>query len=238
MNKIFSGEENIPEAAKPGRSEYLRADIKPIMACIGTPADFEDYPGPTAVFDGYRNAEENNNAHHVDYRASGTYVMSPVDKQDKFSDSFRNCTGLLVAGQDKNTGGNISFLSHESPRFFLLTEEYKNEFIADLEQRLEEIRERCVDGTIDARIVGGNYFTKEKKYMEDYLESIKLLSSEVSKVLGFEPIVVTGPKTLVGNDDVYYDNEHRRLYIVRPKVGNATSESFVLKDLEEQKKKW
>jgi hypothetical protein len=39
-------------------------------------------------------------------------------------------------------------------------------------------------------------------------------------------------------DDIYYDNKERRLYIVRPDVGNATTESFLPSDIEEQRKKW
>lgn len=265
LNRAFSGEKNKSLPADGGSKEvasktinregfeYLRADIKPIMACIGTRADFKDYPGPTTTFEDPKHPKPVDNAHHVDYwgnpielRAKGyknqadyTYVISVIDNKDKFSNGFKNCTGLLVAGRDKKTNENISFLSHQDPQYFLLSDKEKQEFITDLKQRITEMKEKCADGTIDARIVGGNYYSNGN-FEENYLKSIELLSSETSKILGFEPIVSTGPKTHErgGQDDVFYDNENRRLYILRPEVGNATTEPFEPKNIENQKKKW
>lgn len=243
--------------------EYLRSDIKPIMACVGKPSDFKDYPGPTAVFD-YDNLDgdnpdfdksNSNNAQHVDYfgdpkelnkegfsnQGKYSYVISVINNQDKFSNKFKNCTGLLVAGQDKNTGENISFLSHEDPDYFLSSEESRQKFMSDLRKRLEEMKGRSADGTIDARIVGGNYFIDKyslDKFTKHYLKSIEVLTSEVSEALGFEPVVVMGPKTIKGQDDVFYDNEHRRLYIMRPVVGDSTSESFIQKEIKDKEGKW
>ena len=251
------------ESMERGNFEYLRADIKPIMACVGKPSDFKDYPGPTDVFsyDKLNVGESNsNNAQHVDYfgdpkeltregfqnQGEYSYVISRINNQDKFSNKFKNCTGLLVAGKDKMTGENISFLSHEDPDYFLSSEESRQKFMSDLRQRLKEIKERSADGTIDARIVGGNYFTdkrdwsgdKTNKFTKHYLESIKLLAEETSGALGFEPIVVMGPKTKSGQDDVFYDNENRRLYIVRAVADAAISGSFVPKEIKEEEKKW
>lgn len=258
-----------PRESKEGsKFEYLRSDIKPIMACVGKPADFKDYPGPTVVFNKNNpyninldfSKSNSTNAQHVDYfgdpkkmseegsRNQGeySYVISRINNQDKFSNKFKNCTGLLVAGKDKNTGENISFLSHEDPDYFLSSEESRQKFMSDLKKRLEEIKERSADRTIDARIVGGNYFTdkgdwsrdKIDKFAKHYLESIELLAAETSGVLGFEPIVVMGPKTKSGQDDVFYDNENRRLYIVRTVADAAISESFVPKEIKDQEKKW
>ncbi len=87
-------------------------------------------------------------------------------------------------------------------------------------------------------IVGGNYFKDLDDFSENYLGSIKLLSAETIKVLGFEPVVITGPKIVSGRDDIFYDNKNRRLYIIRPEVGNASTKSFVHGDIEKQKKEW
>jgi len=71
---------------------------------------------------------------------------------------------------------------------------------------------------------------------KNYLESIELLSTEVVKILGVEPVVITGPKMYSGDDDVYYDNERRRIYIIRPKAGDVSTESFLPSDVKGQEK--
>ncbi len=113
--------------------------------------------------------------------------MSPIDNLDKLSRSFYNCTGAVVTGKDKNTSENISFLSHQDPEYFL-DEEKKFRFARDLKRQIEELRRRSIEGSIDAVILGGQSTGKE------YVESIKLLGHEISDLLGFEPVVITGPK--------------------------------------------
>lgn len=103
---------------------------------------------------------------------------------------------------------------------------------------LNEIKERSVEGTIDAVIFGGMYIKDWVRIQKDYLESVKLLTTEIKNILGFEPLVITGPKTVLGNDDVFYDNEHRRLYIIRPEVGDESTKSYWPSDIDKQKKKW
>ncbi|OGM98048.1 MAG: hypothetical protein A2915_01325 [Candidatus Yanofskybacteria bacterium RIFCSPLOWO2_01_FULL_41_34] len=71
------------------------------------------------------------------------------------------------------------------------------------------------------------------------MESIQLLSEQAQNILGFEPVVMTGPKTRRGGyDNVFYDNNNRRLYIMRQQVGDETSKSYLQSDAENQKKKW
>ncbi|MFC1756688.1 hypothetical protein ACFLZC_00805 [Patescibacteria group bacterium] len=246
------------ESEKIETAEYLRPDIKPIMACIGTLADFKHSHSPhlNKIEDAINNESRDNSTTNVDYfgspmelqrqgfknRGKHSYVISTIDNKDKFSHNFINCTGIIVTGKDRETGKNVSFLSHQDPEHFLREEEDKKQFAADLRERTEELKKRCEDGTIDARIIGGNYFGEDRweydRYQEDYLKSIKLLSSESSDILGFEPAIVVGPKTVSGKDDVFYDNENRRLYIIRPVVGDASSESFLPQNIEEQEKKW
>lgn len=241
------------ESKNPLKSEHLKEGVKPIMAGIGTPDQFKSHPG--AEEEMFRDINSNKSRIlNVDYYGNpkdlaeqkfknageSSYAISPIDNSNKFSKGFANCTGLVVAGQDKETGENISFLSHQDPSHFLEERDNKKgHFLDDLRQRLNELKERSVDGTIDAIIVGGNYFKNEEGYKKQYLGSIKLLSEEALKILGFEPVVMTGPKRVgYGRDNVYYDNEQRRLYIMRPEVGNATTESYVRSKIEEQEKKW
>ena len=230
---------------------HLKEGIRPIMACVGT---YEQFGGHHAVEKLARDIDAGaGSAHNVDYYGNPEdlsrrgfknkdrylYVISPVDNLDKFSKSFRDCTGVVVTGLDKKTGKNISFLSHQDPQHFL-KEENKNAFVHDLRQQLRAIRELSKEGTIDAIIVGGNYFNMEDsgEFADKYVASIAFLSKEIKEALGFEPLIKTGPKVVGGSDDILLDTKHRRLYVVRPEVGDVTTESFVTSDMKTFAQKW
>jgi hypothetical protein len=236
------------------KNKHLIEGVKPIIACVGS---FEDF----GIKDPYpKNAPEYEidlklkNAQFIDIDSSKdklaqdkflnagekTYVISEINDADKFSKKFHRCTGLIVSGIDKTTGKNISFVSHQDPFKFLLDD--KEKFKNDLKEKIKEIKEKCREGTIDAVIVGGIFYTDTEldnfQVMETYKTSIDLLGKETSGSLGFEPIVINGPKTsrIIG-DDIYFDNENRRLYFLRPKVNQNTGD-FIPSDIENQKEKW
>jgi len=228
---------------------HLKEGIRPIMTCIGTPVDF----GTSSTRWIFNHLPKPGSLHNVEFHGStryfesknflnggsGTYVFSSLDDKDKFSESFCDCTGLIVAGVDKKTGQNISFLSHQYPQVFLF--EKKDDFIKDLNELLLEAKKRCVSKTVDAVIVGGNYSnginSKKISYKQSYLDSIELLSKEVKNVLGFEPSVVNGPKGIIGSDNVFYDNENKRLYFMRVEV-NPDTGNFTQSDIDKEKDKW
>jgi len=246
--------------------EHLNLNIKgakPIMACIGSIEDYCSSGQVDILKESFEHSDDISNVdfkgdpdelYNKDFLVGGfkTYVLSPVDSKNKFSKEFFNCTVLVVSGIDKETGKNISFLTHQHP------EEISNkgsEFTSYLKQRLNEIKKKCMPGTIDAIVVGGNYLSAEdfkkrhqystastkelaqlvKKNLQNYLNSIKLLSTKVMETLDFEPVIINGAKESVGYDDIYYNNDERRVYFIREKV-NEKIGSFTRSDIEEGKK--
>jgi hypothetical protein len=159
---------------------------------------------------------------------SYSYVISAIDSQSKFSNKYKNCTGLLVAGVDKRTGKNVSFLTHQEPVNVILLK--KEKFLDHLRLQLERVKAQCKPGTLDSILIGGNDLNQNHTFLDDnldpvtmsyakiYTDSNKLISDEVKKILGFEPDIVNGPKTVTGGDEFYYDNENRRGYLARPKI--------------------
>ena len=231
------------------KSEHLNEGVSPIMICLGTCEDFN-----TFVNGDYFSAKSENidwfgspsdlKRQNIKNAGLGTYVVSPVDAVNKRSKDFLNCTGIVVAGQKKDKGGDISVLSHKKADRFLPAEVCE-QFAADLKERLEELKANTIPGTVDGVIYGGNYI-KNSKYGEefdklaqqDYKDSITLYSRIFSEVFGFEPVVGFGPKLISHGDSVFFDNAHRRLHVFRPAVGDASSESFLPKDIEKQEEKW
>lgn len=114
----------------------------------------------------------------------------------------------------------------------------KNIFKRDLDLSLEEIKERCIEGTIDSVIFGGNYL-EDPRSQKNYVESVKLVTKVVENVLGFEPLVMTGPKDNIEKDNVFYNNDNRQLYIIRDNSdGDFSVKSFYPSEINEQYKKW
>jgi len=249
--------EKIPsekEAVNLPKYEHLNKGEKPIIASIGPRENLDE---PTDSIQVSRIPEPKEGAHDVDYfadqkelekrglkhgGAGHAYVMSPIDDKDKFSKNFINCTGIVVAGREKQTGKDISFFAHlYSPSIAFKTRK-RETFLSDLHEQMEEIKKRTEEGTIDATIFGGNYFSENdpinKRTVMDYTKVIEILSKELKKGLGFDPIIMTGPKTVLNGEDVYYDTANRRMHIVRPETGNSSTASYVAKDMETEKEKW
>lgn len=222
---------------------------KPIIVCLGTVDDYGiDKLNPVP------NEFDINQAHNIDWASSKkelmknrflnagerTYVISPIDNSDKFSKELSRCTGLIIAGTDKKTGENISFLSHQDP-YALFINLKKDNFVKHLNQRLLEMKNRCRQSSVSSVIVGGRYYGEthpEIDYvLESYPDIVKLIDLEVKKVLGIETVVANGPKIPRGFDDIYYDNKNRRLYLIRPRINSDTG-SFPASDVDNQKNKW
>ncbi|MFA5831640.1 MAG: hypothetical protein WC878_07490 [Candidatus Paceibacterota bacterium] len=229
------------------KSEHLSKGIKPIIACVDTHEnlktleDLKNSPDRPTNVDYYLKPKkmDEKGIKHAGFK---TYLISPVNETNKFSEGFTECTGVVVAGVDKETGKNISFLSHEDPFHFLANPE---KFLSDMQSSLEEMKSRCVPGTIDAIIAGGNYITEPRrtgrfaKQREAYRNSIALLARLMESVFGFEPVVIAGPKNVPGYGDyLFYDTENRRLHLFRPETGDTSTESYMPKDFAEQEKKW
>lgn len=235
--------------------EHLKEGVLPIMACVGTMYDYKKDKKIQRLFLGKKIP----NVHDVDFDAhplelkkvgfendgEKSYVISVVDGLDKYSKRYYDCTGLIIAGKEKETGKNISFMSHQNPSYFLKENKFK--FSTDLVKQIQAIKNRCEEGTIDAVIFGGRYAKvidfkdsdpKRDMFMEEYLKSIKLVSQRVKDALGFEPLVITGPKTIPGTDRVFYDNENRRLYLIRENDDFDSVQSFSPSELEERRKNW
>lgn len=228
-----------PEQPKEqNRYTHLKEGIKPIMACIGTQEQFEEEPkkNPKAHIINFFNDSHELNKKDFKNDGARTYVISTLDDLDKASRSFFNCLGLVAAGVERKTGENVSFLSHQRPWQILKGNHEK--FVKDFDEKLAELKERGEKGTIDVVIFGGNYLVGGQGSQFDYRSSVELLSTEVEKILGFKPVVIAGPKLTEGGENVLYDNEYRRLYILRPEVGNSSSESFSPDKIKEQEEKW
>jgi curved DNA-binding protein CbpA len=83
------------------------------------------------------------------------YVISRADETPKRSNSYRNCSTVIVVGEDME-GNQLSFLTHQNPDYFLTT--HKEQFRTDVSSRIQEMVSRCKPGTIDVSVLGGNYY--------------------------------------------------------------------------------
>ena len=230
--------------------EHLKKGEKGIIACFGTFRDFEKTePDLCKILLSPSFDHQANDAENVDFYAKPaewkninaktadpeTYVISSVSSRDKLTRYLYDCTSVFAVGREKKTKKNISFLSHQDPTKFL-RERYREQFTNDLSDSFAELKNRCVKGTIDAVISGGMFlmdlpdaewcWDDARKVRKGYKDSISLLSEIAEEVLGFEPVVICGPKKVERSDSVFCVNNTRRMYIARPQVGNTMTESY------------
>ena len=244
--------------------EHLTNGEKPIFACVEGYYDIPAKPGvrdPETVKDLVSRMKKEGNCEDLDDWLSGEdlkekgfiqgsgFNMTPLSPNAKSSGGFLMCLGLAAVGRNSASQENIGFLSHQNPSSFLGDEE---ELRNALNQRLNELKDQSVTGSVDIVIFAGEYDTEERGdgSKKEYQNALAFLKEEVKKVFGFEPVIITGPKVLPLLKDgdprratweeeaVFLDTENRRLFISRPSVGDASAESFLPKDIGTQKEKW
>ena len=186
-----------------------------------------------------------------------TYVISLCNEKNKYSLAYLDCTGVVAVGVDKSTKKNISFMSHQNPDSFIEDEEVRLNFKRDLNKDLDDLITRCIPGSVDVVVFGGNKEDLKDKMPDDnfrmgidnmndffkgpfdtYVKSVKFLNFIVKQKTGFSPVVLSGPndnfKTNNHSLSVYFDNENRRLYMIRPKQEESEkNESFVASKVED-----
>jgi len=163
------------------------------------------------------------------------YVLSSVNSNDKFSADFYTCIGIVAVGTDRETGENISFALH-TPAYQPGDETddlILNKLAPELEAKLLTLKERCIEGSIDAVMVGGKInFAQSGDLDKNIYEKTKdFLTSKVESALGIYPVSIAGPKEItdkninsylylkegsVRGDEFYFDNMKRRLFLLRP----------------------
>ena len=150
--------EKIPDALK---SEHLKEGVKPIMTAIldGSNLGESENAIEKIVESGeFVNYDENpdvlkrNNMRNAGVQ---TYAISDSNEKNKYSRRYWNCTGVAIVGTNKETGEQVSFLSHQDPWKFL--EANERDFMNDLSESIKKLKQNSQDGTVDATVFGGHY---------------------------------------------------------------------------------
>ncbi len=246
--------ENPKEEINSLKSEHLNEGVQPIIGCVISDEEFgllqndfvKEFEDPSNSLD-VKYGEYSDELEKKGFKviASGICIISPIDDRNKKSFEYANCTGVVAVGMEKETGKNISFLTHQNPRSL---KQYKESTSRALVESLDELKSRCTEGTIDIVIVGGSYIIRVIKInnntyrdgvvQDEYEESIKVLSEQVRSVFGFEPVVISGPKMLNGEEKVFFNNENRRLYLVGPTGTSTGVKPFTQNNIDDEKPAW
>ena len=192
-----------------------------------------------------------------------TYVIPGFNEKDKFSERYWGCTGVVFVGKDKETGKQISFMTHQDP--YSILDDKEQIFKEDLSERIKEFKNKVLVDSIDAIVYGGYGYNNsdqkddfeldekdeknEKEKMPeytDYKKSIVLIGEVIKNELGFEPTVIVGPNSNYKEEDedsypteAYFDTQNRRLFLVRPyQDNNKFNEDYLPSQVEEKSKEW
>lgn len=233
--------------------EMEKTGFNPIMVCVGHERGLADImevgPDEHVEFEDIDLPNESiqNVTEGSLHSGEETYVISDISSTDKASFELYDCTGIIAVGVDKETGENISFLSHQTPESLLYDDETIIEkFKRDLKNRLSQLNDRSKPNSIDIVVFGGNFLpptanisvTKtERDYIGNYKKSIRLISGIVEGELNFEPLVIVGPKKNLGEDSVFLKTDKRRMYLNRNRE-KTNIESFLPSQLDEVGSEW
>lgn len=103
------------------------------------------------------------------------YLMSNVSEDDKYSLDYRNCTWVIMTWIDRISWKNISFMTHQDPKFFL---KHKSIFKNDLKQKIDEIIEKSKPWSIDVVLFWwSEWYDLE---FEEYEKGVKLLDKIIT----------------------------------------------------------
>ncbi len=158
-------------------------------------------------------------------------VISHINIKNKFSKWYYDCTGIVAIGRDKETGENISFLTHQNP-MYLEGGAPKESFSHAVTTALEALREKSVQWSIDIVILWGlGYLTSsEDKNLAErnfrrYTKVIEWLNDIIFNVMKFYPVAVCSPLVFPSNNgskDIFIDTQKRQIHFWKPtRKGNC-----------------
>ena len=221
------------------KGEHLKEGISPIMGGIYNDKELMDEDNnffnefkKNATFVNFKSNPDEASRNRFLNSGKETYVISAIDKTNKYSKDFYSCTSVYGVGIDKDTGENISFVTHQDPDKFLKNTNIQNDFKDDLCKTIDELTSRSIPGSVDVVLLGGNKnisyadpinsidmdkMTPQQAYnfieqqdsgpMDKYRRSIKYMGKIISDKLNFIPVVITGPNSNVKENDFTHSNE-------------------------------
>ena len=149
------------------------------------------------------------------------YVISGIDTNDKYSEGYQNCTGIILFGKNWN-GENISLLSHQKPEYFLNSENFKN----DLEHKLTQFCKEVKD--IQCFIVWWNVWEPWNNLT--YQQSISCLK-DILKSHKLIPKILPPNNLITSEIMVNIETKNNKINILRPKQNILQSLQDKLKRL-------
>lgn len=225
------------------QAEQKEKEFKPIHACLVDVHNIDKQTQKTidrikkeGIFIDYDGGSYFYAKNNIKNAGIGTYVISQCDDKDKWSTRYWDCTGIVAVAEDKETGKQISFISHQSPEGI---NEEKDKFINDLAESFSDLRDRTQNVNIDVVVFGGH------GNLRKYLDSIKSVGAILHEEFNIEPTIMTGPNfhqklsdPLNNPTEGYFDTQNRRLYIVRPPQESEANENYLPHELDKQRDKW
>ena len=228
--------------------EHLREDVRPLMASIVDLQDVDDFTqeqmseieqdGTNVEYAEYNSNHKSNNMVYLGKALDNVAVISDIDEKNKFSTGFYNCTGVAGVGVDAVTGKELSFLTHQDPGYFLKGDFNKANFISGVADKLEELRQKSIPGSVDIVLFGGRSVEDGVEESAEYHDSIELVAQEIEKTFGFQPVVFQPKSIIYGVTNVYLDTAKRHMYLLQIEDEERDGTAFNAQDLSKREEEW
>ena len=143
---------------------------------------------------------------------------SDLSPENKRSESFYMCIGIIITGIDAESDNPVSFLMHFSPLVHFSDEKKKGAkqdplqkaFLEDFAKKVAAFKKAVKPGTMSAVVIGGH--TPD---IDAYNRAVDALGKVLQKGTGVALEVASRPSEEGGFTHVYVDTKNKRIHIVR-----------------------
>lgn len=239
------------------RESLTQAEKESLSLLRDSRSEFVDWfpprAGDTRDRTGQRRSRDNAD------NAFGTYAISRVSEEIKYTDWTKDCINVAVVGLDRKMNRNVSFLIHVSIDAVLSIPE-GGTFLEDMRATVKEFLQRADPGTVDVALCGGVFsddvpgFSFEKDdavnegdmpratYADEYEIAIGVLEIISQQLFEIEPQVAVAPTMRewdVPGSDVILDAQRRRLDVVRFEQPDGVNiPPFLASEIRERVAEW
>jgi len=147
------------------------------------------------------------------------YIISQISPDDKCSLGYFNCTGLAAIGTCKDTGQQLSLLTHQEKD----AHTKRADFFDKLTETFLAFKQRVDLSTVDVAMFGGSLRDEDRS---DYFRQVGLFTALSQEILGADMKTLSGPRAGLPNKmglHVFLHTQMRRIVSFGPGTINLTA---------------
>jgi len=162
------------------------------------------------------------------------FVISQITDKPLYSTEYKDCTGIVAIGKDKETWKNVWFLTHQRPdRVVSNKKNSKENFVSSLNKIITELKNKCKNWTIDITLL----WWRNDDNFKNYKKILNLTNKIVEKKLWFSLQVTAWPSIsnpeINTSKNILVDTETRRILLFKEYNSPTENVDFHIRQTEQ-----